>query len=100
MINQFEFMLEAFEEPVCLNVTEDKENACVAYPNPGNSVVKLETNTMDAVVRFYDLQGKLMVTKPFDFNIDVSTENWPSGMYVWEIWHGNQKEASGKWIKE
>lgn len=99
-INQFEFMLEAFEEPVYLNVTEDKENACVAYPNPGNSVVKLETNTMDAVVRFYDLQGKLMVTKPFDFNIEVSTENWPSGMYVWEIWHGNQKEASGKWIKE
>lgn len=99
-INQFEFMLEAFEEPVYLNVTEDKENACVAYPNPGNSVLKLETNTMDAVVRFYDLQGKLMVTKPFDFNIEVSTENWPEGIYLWEIWHDNQKEACGKWVKE
>ena len=42
----------------------------------------------------------MVVARPFDFSTEIGTEGWPSGMYLWEIWDGNQKEASGKWIKE
>ena len=41
-----------------------------------------------------------MKAKMFDFNTSIDAQNWPSGIYLWEVWHDNQKEASGKWVKE
>ena len=72
---------------------------CV-YPNPGSDNLKVETPVEDAVIRFYNLQGQLMLARPFDFSTEISAEDWPSGMYLWEIWHDSQKEACGKWVKE
>ena len=54
----------------------------------------------DCVVRFYDLNGHLILAKPFDFATDVATDNWTPGLYLWEIWNGTQRQASGKWVKE
>lgn len=99
-IGQFVFTLAEMNKPNYVNVEEKDGLSCGVYPNPGTSCINIEAQTEGAVVRFYDLQGKLMKAKMFDFNTSIDAENWPSGMYVWEIWHASRKQASGKWVKE
>ena len=99
-INQFEITLVYTEEPEYLGADENGQARCSIYPNPGSGTLKVEAPMEDAVVRFYNLQGQLMLARPFDYNAEVSAEDWPSGMYLWEIWHENTKEAAGKWIKK
>lgn len=99
-INQLVFTLTETNEPTYEETAENAKQTFSVYPNPGTSRVHIEAQTEGAVVRFYDLQGKLMKAKMFDFNTSIDSENWPSGIYLWEIWHDNQKETSGKWIKE
>lgn len=100
LINEFEITLVYTEEPNYLDVSSDKVSAICVYPNPGKGNLKVEAHTEDAVIRLYNQQGQLMTARPFDFSAEISTEGWPSGMYLWEVWHENQKEASGKWVKE
>ena len=99
-INQFEFTLEMMNDPVYLNTEEYTGMALSVYPNPGTDNLKVEAPMENAVIRFYNLQGQLMQARPFDFNTEISTEGWPSGMYLWEIWNRSQKEACGKWVKK
>ena len=67
--------------------------------NPGKDMITVSAQTENAVIRFYDMQGHLLIAKPFDFNTTVNTGDWTPGMYFWEIWNSTQKEASGKWMK-
>ena len=99
-INQFEMTMEYFGEPEYLGEAEEKTTQCNVYPNPGKDKLKVEMFAENAVVRFYDLQGRMIMARSFDFSTEIGTEAWPSGIYYWEIWNGNQKESSGKWVKE
>lgn len=99
-INQFVFTLAETNEPTYESVEEGGRLLCSVFPNPGNNRMTVQAPIENAVVRIYDLQGKMVLARPFDFSTEIGTEGWPSGMYLWEIWDGNQKEASGKWIKE
>ncbi len=99
-VNQFEITLVYTDEPVYMGTSDNSVAQCSIYPNPGSDNAKVAAPVEDAVVRFYNLQGQLMLARPFDFNTEISTESWPSGMYLWEIWHGNNKEAGGKWVKK
>lgn len=99
-INQFVFTLAEMNEPTYVNTEEKQELTCGVYPNPGSGNVKIESHSENAVVRFYDLQGRLVTARLFSFGTTIDTESWPSGIYLWEIWQDNQKAASGKWVKE
>ena len=99
-IGQFVFTLVEMNEPTYEGAEENQELANNIYPNPGNGRVRIESPSENAVVRFYDLQGKLVEARLFSFSTDINTENWPTGIYVWEISHDNQQVASGKWVKE
>ena len=99
-IGQFVFTLAEMNEPTYVGTEEKQELECGIYPNPGNESIKVESPSENAVVRFYDLQGKLMTARMFSFGTSIDTENWPTGIYVWEIIHDNQKAASGKWVKK
>ena len=99
-INQFEMTLVYTVEPEYMSTNDNSVTQCSIYPNPGSDNVKVAAPLEDAVIRFYNLQGQLMLARPFDFNTEISSESWPSGMYLWEIWHDNNKEAAGKWIKK
>jgi hypothetical protein len=99
-VNQFEITLAYTVEPEYMGTNDNSFTQCNIYPNPGSDNVKVAAPVEDAVVRFYNLQGQLMLARPFDFNTEINAEDWPSGMYLWEIWHGNNKEASGKWVKK
>lgn len=100
MVNQFEITLAYTVEPEYMGTNDNSVTQCNIYPNPGSDNVKVAAPVEDAVIRFYNLQGQLMLARPFDFNTEINAEDWPSGMYLWEIWHGNNKEASGKWVKK
>ena len=99
-IGQFVFALIETNEPTYVGTKEQEGSACCIYPNPGNGNIRIEAPTENAVIRFYDLQGRLIKAKMFDFQTGINTDDWPTGVYLWEILHENQKEASGKWIKE
>lgn len=83
------------------NSVEEKDNeACKVYPNPGNGFVTVTAPFERSVIRFYDLQGRLVHAQLFDFQTNISTADWKSGLYLWEIWQDTQKAASGKWVKQ
>ena len=99
-INQFEISVVYTEEPIYMSTEENRQAECCVYPNPGSSNLNVQAFRENAVVRFFNLQGQLMIARPFDFSTEINTEGWPVGIYLWEIWNGNQKEATGKWVKE
>ena len=99
-INQFEITLVEMNRPTYWNVKESQDLSCGVYPNPGHANLYVDAPIENAVIRIYNLQGQLLQVKSFDFRTEINSESWPSGMYVWEIWHDNKREAKGKWVKE
>ena len=97
---QFEITLDRTKRPIYMSAEENKGLECAVFPNPGKGNVTVKAPVENAVVRFYDLQGRLVTAKPFDFNTSVTTDGWSQGVYLWEIWIGTQRQASGKWVKE
>ena len=99
-VNQIEFTLAETHRPNYMVTDENHLLSCGVYPNPGHDYLRVEALAENAVVRFYDLQGQLLLSKPFDFAVEINAKDWPAGIYIWEISRGNQKIASGKWMKE
>jgi hypothetical protein len=98
--NQIEFSMTYTGFPTYLTVDENQVQDMSIYPNPGREEVTIATRKENAVVRFYDLQGRQVVVKPFNFKTNINTSNWAKGTYLWQIWDDNQKVAGGKWVKE
>ncbi len=98
-VNQFEIRYIYTEAPVYLSEPENKEHVTGVFPNPGTDHVKVSAGVDNAVVRFYDLQGRLRDARPFDFSTTINAGGWPAGVYLWEIWRDDQKLGSGKWVK-
>lgn len=99
-VNQIEFTLAETLRPNYMAAEENRLSSCGVYPNPGHDFLRVEARAENAVVRFYDLRGQVLLAKPFDFVAEIDAKDWPVGMYIWEICCGNQKVASGKWVKE
>ena len=99
-VNQLEVTCAFTGIPNYMDVPQASKTDVAVYPNPDREEVTVRANTERAVVRFYDQQGRLLVSKPFDFSTTVGTGNWTPGLYIWEVWHDTQREASGKWIKK
>ena len=72
----------------------------VAYPNPGNNTLNIRTALTDSHVELYDINGRLVGRQDItDAVITVSTENLPSGVYVWKVIKDGSEAESGKWVK-
>ena len=99
-VNQIEFTMEYTQEPVYLVTTENEGLSVRAYPNPGNDRLNVEAPVEKTVIKFYDLQGRLVHAQPFSLSATIHTDSWAEGIYVWEIWDGFNKAASGKWVKK
>lgn len=99
-VNQFVFTLAEMNEPTYVSAEEHQSLKYSIYPNPSTGKLSALAPTEDAVIRLYNLQGQLVLARPFDFSAEINAEELPSGIYVWEIWHDSQKQAGGKWVKE
>ena len=98
--NEMEIEYNYTETPTYNSVEEKDNNACKVYPNPGSSSVTVSVPFERSVIRFYDLQGRLVHAQLFDFSTNVNTADWKSGIYLWEVWQDTQKVVSGKWVKQ
>jgi hypothetical protein len=98
--NEMEIEYVYTEIPTYNSVEEKDNEACKVYPNPGNGSVTITAPFERSVIRFYDLQGRLVHAQLFDFQTNINTADWKSGLYLWEICQDTQKIASGKWIKQ
>ena len=100
-VNQFVFTLQETCKPIYMSSSENNQDQQYqVFPNPGTDVIQITAPAENAVVRFYDLQGRLVYAQPFDFNTTIHAESWATGIYVWEIWDGFNKAARGKWVKK
>ena len=99
-INQFEMEMVNTKTPTYMAANENLQAQYSVYPNPGKEDIIVSAPHENSVIRFYNMQGRLLLAKPFDFNTTVNASEWASGIYLWEIWNGTQKEAAGKWVKE
>ncbi len=99
-VNQFEITLELTKMPTYLDAEETEERPIAVFPNPGRDALTVTAPMENAVVRIYDLRGRLVLAKPFDFQTDIHTGDWATGIYLWEVWNGIGKAASGKWVKQ
>ena len=98
--NEMEIEYVYTQTPTYNSVGEKDNEACKVYPNPGNGSVSVTAPFERSVIRFYDLQGRLVHAQLFDFQTNINTADWKSGLYLWEICQDTQKIASGKWIKQ
>lgn len=98
--NEMEIEYIYTQTPTYNSVGEKDNEACKVYPNPGNGSVTVTAPFERSVIRFYDLQGRLVHAQLFDFQTNINTADWKSGLYLWEIWQDTQKAASGKWVKQ
>lgn len=99
-VNQIEFTLVETNKPNYMGEEENQHLSYGVYPNPGRDKLNVVAPKENSVIRIYNLQGKLIRVRPFDFATEINTEKLSSGIYLWEIWHNTQKQASGKWVKE
>ena len=74
--------------------------AC-AYPNPGNNRLNIRTALSDSHIYVYDINGNLVYNHNVtDLITPIDTNNWPSGLYLWEVVSKGEVTESGTWIKE
>ena len=99
-VNQIEFTLVETNKPNYMGEEENQHLSYGVYPNPGSDKLNVVAPIENSIIRIYNLQGQLIMVRPFDFATEISTEKLSSGIYLWEIWHNTQKQASGKWVKE
>ncbi len=99
-VNQIEITLVETYRPVYMGEEEYHQLSYGVFPNPGRDKLSVVSPIENSIIRIYSLQGQLIKACPFDHSLEISTENLPSGIYLWEIWNGSQKGASGKWVKE
>jgi len=87
-----------------LNVEEAHANGfatAMAYPNPGNDQLNIRTALPNSRVEVYDINGKLLHNQQItDIVTSISSENWPSGIYIWKVFSGNKEAECGKWVRE
>ncbi|MGH1432918.1 MAG: PKD domain-containing protein, partial [Lewinella sp.] len=73
------------------------------FPNPFPdqfSVVLHDYYPRHAVVTYYTLAGQRIHQQRFFHGWNtVDGTNWPSGIYLYEVWDGAQQLASGKVVK-
>ena len=99
-VNQFVFHLEETCVPIYLSSAEhNQDTRYKVFPNPGSNRLQVAAPSENAIIRIYDLNGRLVCAQPFDFSATIQTDGWVKGIYIWEIWDGFNKACSGKWIK-
>ncbi len=81
---------------------EMRAHDAIVYPNPGSSVINIESGPQISGAWFYlfDLAGKLVASKLItDQKEALQTSALPSGVYLWNIVFKDKTLESGKWVK-
>ncbi len=79
----------------------DSEASSIQVVNPGSDhLIILNPDEKVGKIQIYDSNGRMLFTQDFDAsNVEIPMENYPSGMYPYQILVGNRLEKIGKWIK-
>ncbi|MCH9661482.1 MAG: T9SS type A sorting domain-containing protein [Bacteroidetes bacterium] len=83
-------------EQLPLGVHDNPDVQFVLYPNPGNNVIHIDSREVLEGVKFYSMQGKLVLETTVTA-VDVSTLS--VGMYFIEV-HSGTKKSVKKFIKQ
>jgi hypothetical protein len=71
------------------------------YPNPARDVLMVRTGVADYSLRFdmYDLQGRLLVSRPVSGLSTIALDGLPKGLYIYRLDSGHAIQE-GKILKE
>lgn len=88
--------------PLITGTTEmmDESNVAV-YPNPISNKLTFEINNKEqTIVTLYDFYGKQIMQQKFYHKTTINTEEFPSGIYFYELRNDNALIGTGKILKE
>lgn len=104
--------LVKFSDKTFMDVGENHEDGlqkALAYPNPGKTVLNIETDLKNAYLEVYDVNGKLVHSQYAKEGVaTINTESWPAGTYLWKMYVDTSSSSTGfetlakrgKWVKE
>ncbi len=86
---------------ISLGITEAERQALEMFPNPGENAFRLKLPAaLCGQLVIHDAQGReVLRAKLKEAAIDVSTGQWPSGLYSISVLSGNAVPLRGKWMK-
>jgi hypothetical protein len=68
------------------NTVHQLDNSINIFPNPANSIINIECNSIINSIELYDIQGRILQTDLSDSNITVfDVSNRPKGLYFLKI---------------
>lgn len=67
-------------------IDDVQENVASIYPNPAGDFLKVSAKeASDMTWKAYNLNGQLMIAKPFNKELNVDLSNFAAGMYTYRI---------------
>jgi hypothetical protein len=72
----------------------------VVYPNPVKNMLTIRIpNSPNTTVKIFDTSGKELLEKNFSVQTTISTANFESGVYLYQLTTADGKTAQGKFVK-
>jgi hypothetical protein len=73
-----------------------------AYPNPGSNMLNIELpSKINGLVTIYNADGKVIAEQNTTSTLlNLSTENWPNGLYLIQYKMDNGGNTAIKWVKQ
>lgn len=82
------------------NNTEKSDSEAKVYPNPGTSMLTIQTKTYPCLFELYNANGQSVLTKNIDQAVkNIETGNLPVGVYTWIVTKEDKVIDRDKWIK-
>jgi hypothetical protein len=78
-------------------------SALSIYPNPTSDFVSIKSENLPEqkfTFSMFNVQGALVYSKEVDASEKISLEQFPSGMYIYQISKGNDTLGQGKLVRE
>jgi hypothetical protein len=83
------------------NLETPTDNKVFIYPNPGNNIINIETQSKNLFFCLFDLMGRKIIHQFIDPKQKVvHTGSLPKGIYVYQVIENGSLIGYGKWIKK
>jgi hypothetical protein len=82
------------------NNSEEANDKVKVYPNPGTSVLTIQTTVHPSLFELYNTNGQCVLKRRMNEAVNnISTNHLPAGFYTWTVTKDGKVIGKGKWIK-
>lgn len=82
------------------NNSKEMNDKVKVYPNPGTSVLNIQTTVHPSLFELYNTNGQNVLKMHMNETVNnVNTNQLPAGFYTWTVTKDGKVIGNGKWIK-